>query len=31
VLDKANDLLLRDWVEKLDDDQVGLEELLLSI
>lgn len=31
VLDKAGDLLLGDWVEKSDDDQVDLEELLLSI
>jgi hypothetical protein len=31
VLDKAGDLLLGDWVEKLDDKQVELEELLLSI
>lgn len=31
VLDKASDLLLGDWVEKSDDDQVDLEELLLSI
>jgi hypothetical protein len=31
VLDRAGDLLLGDWVEKSDDDQVELEELLLSI
>jgi hypothetical protein len=31
VLDKAGDLLLGDWVEKSDKDQVQLEELLLSI
>jgi hypothetical protein len=31
VLDKASDLLLGDWVEKSDDKQVELEELLLSI
>jgi hypothetical protein len=31
VLDKAHDLLLGDWVEKSDNDQVDLEELLLSI
>lgn len=31
VLDKAGDLLLGDWVEKSDEEQVQLEELLLSI
>jgi hypothetical protein len=31
VLDKAGDLLLGDWVEKSDSDQVGLEELLQSL
>lgn len=31
MLDKAGDLLLGDWVEKLDSDQMGLEELLLSL
>jgi hypothetical protein len=31
VLDRASDLLLGDWVEKLDDEQVELEEYLLSI
>ena len=31
VIDKAYDLLLGDWVEKSDSDQVDLEELLLSI
>jgi hAT family protein len=31
VLDKACDLLLGDWVEKSDEEQVRLEELLLSI
>jgi hypothetical protein len=31
VLDKAGDLLLGDWVEKSDEEQVRLEELLLSI
>lgn len=31
VLDKAGDLLLGDWVEKSDEEQIQLEELLLSI
>jgi len=31
MLDKAGDPLLGDWVEKSDDKQVELEELLLSI
>jgi hypothetical protein len=31
VLDQASDLLLGDWVEKADEKQVELEELLLSI
>jgi hypothetical protein len=31
VLDKIGDLLLGDWVEKSDEDQFQLEELLLSI
>jgi hypothetical protein len=30
VLDRAGDLLLGDWVEKSDDQQVDLEDLLLS-
>jgi hypothetical protein len=32
VLDKsAQDLLLRDWVDKSDQDQVDLEDLLVSL
>jgi hypothetical protein len=31
VLDKGGDLLLGDWVDKTDDEQLNLEELLLSI
>lgn len=31
VLDKAGDLLLGDWVEKSDEEQVQLEDLLLSL
>lgn len=31
VLNKTCDLLLSDWVEKLDTQQVDLEDLLLSV
>jgi hypothetical protein len=31
VLDKHGDILLGDWVDKTDKDQVDLEELLLAI
>ena len=31
VLDRAGDLLLGDWVEELDEEQVEIEELLLPI
>ena len=31
VLDQAGDLLLGDWVEKSDEQQVELEELLLAL
>jgi hypothetical protein len=31
VLDSSNDILLGDWVEKSDEQQVDLEEFLLSL
>jgi hypothetical protein len=31
VLDRASDLLLGDWVDKSDKDQVEIEELLLAL
>jgi hypothetical protein len=31
VLDRSGDILLGDWVDRLDNEQVDLEELLLTL